>query len=82
MNKLIKELKKNPNCIDISFETSTKDIIKFLKTQMKVNRNVKMLSWVVTIYVVLTELRIKEQKLQIDILSKKIEELKTKEGDC
>lgn len=76
MNKIIKELKNNPDCIEI------KDIIKVLKKQIKVNRHVKLLSWLVAIYAISTELRIQEQKSQIDILAKKIEELKTEEGDC
>lgn len=64
-----------------SSETALKSIQKTLRYQRGFNRNVTMLAWAMTVYVVMNELDRREQNKKIKELSNEIKELKRSEGE-
>lgn len=64
-----------------SSETAVKSIQKTLRYQKGFNRNITMLAWAVTVYVVVNELDRREQNKKIKELSNEIKELKRSEGE-
>lgn len=64
-----------------SSETAVKSIQKTLRYQKGFNRNIRMLAWAVTVYVVVNELNRWEQNKKIKGLSNEIKELKRSEGE-
>jgi len=64
-----------------SSETAVKSIQKTLRYQKGFNRNITMLAWAVTVYVVVNELDRREQNKKIKGLSNEIKELKRSEGE-
>lgn len=64
-----------------SSETAVKSIRKTLRYQKSFNRNITMLAWTMTAYVVVNELDRREQNKKIKELSNEIKELKRSEGE-
>lgn len=64
-----------------SSETALKNIQKVLRHQKSFNRNVAVLAWAMTAYVVTNELNRREQDKKIKELSDEIKELKCSEGE-
>lgn len=64
-----------------SSETAVRSIQKTLRYQKGFNRNITMLAWAMTAYVVMNELDRRKQNKKIKELSNEIKELKCSEGE-